>query len=96
MAIKSKLLNKYRKLFYNTDKKVSSKQFYESFTPEQRLQIFVDLFGDVREIHNELNDLKRKRKFRAKIEKLRAERGYVRKKKTPKDQAPVPVEVKRS
>jgi glycosylphosphatidylinositol transamidase (GPIT) subunit GPI8 len=71
---------------------MSTKEFLQSFSEAERLQIFTDFFGDVQDIHRELNNLKRERKYRAKVEKLRVERGYVKKKKTPISKAPVPVE----
>ena len=74
MAIKAALANKYRAAFYKIK--------LETFTKEMKESIFNDLYKDIHKMHMELNWLKDKRKQKAKIEKLRHERGYYEKKRT--------------
>lgn len=76
LAIKAKLTNKIRTTLYK--KKLSD------ISPEDKVKIFDEIFSLNREIHNELNDYKWKRKYKAAIHKARLERGYKWKKKTSK------------
>jgi hypothetical protein len=74
LAIKARVLNKFRKLFY--------KEQLKNFPDTLKIEIFNQLFSEVRAAHNELVEYKSKRKYRAEIEAKRVARGYKAKKKT--------------
>jgi hypothetical protein len=74
MAIKARVYNKIRKALY--------KQGLEKFTSENKVTFFDELFKENQEAHNELNNLKRKRKDKAFVQAERVKRGYKPKRKT--------------
>jgi hypothetical protein len=83
LAIKATVFNKLRaNLFEKTEgfkpKKVDEFKAIMKGTP------LYDLIDDVREAHNLLNNLKRKRKARHQVELARQKRGYKAKRKTSK------------
>jgi hypothetical protein len=65
LAIKARVFNVFRVKFFN--KKL------EEFTEKEKVEVFNELFSQVKEAHNELNNYKRKRQYKAKIEALRQE-----------------------
>lgn len=74
MAIKARVYNKIRTALY--------KKRLEDISDKEKLEYFEQFFLLNREAHQELNRIKRKRKYRAQIHKARVERGYKFRKKT--------------
>lgn len=66
MGIKARVTNVIRTDIY--DKRV------EQFSDKQKIEYFNKWFSLTKEAHTELNNYKTKRKYKAKVEKLRLER----------------------
>lgn len=76
LAIKARLANHIRKTLYN-------KKNLEQFNQAEKVDFFNDVWAKYLDMHSELNDYKAKRKAKAEIQRLRKERGYKAKKKSP-------------
>lgn len=74
MGIKCRVANNLRAAFYKKEK--------ESFSAEEKANMFDHIYDDVAKMHTELNNYKAKRKFKANVAKERELRGYVPTKKT--------------
>lgn len=74
MAIKARMANAIRVALYKKPIDISDKE---------KLALFEQIYNLNRDMHWELLAYKSKRKRKAAIQKLREERGYKKKKKTP-------------
>jgi len=85
LAIKARVYNKVRKFLYKRPLEetiVTRNNGLQVLTDKEKIAFFDELYKENAAAHSELNSLKSKRKFRAKVDKLRAEKGHCPKIKT--------------
>lgn len=76
MAIKARVANLIRTTLYEfgtTDWEIKYRN-KKKLTEADKIRIFDEIFAANAEMHSELNAYKQKRKFKAKVEKLRLEK----------------------
>jgi hypothetical protein len=75
LAIKARVYNQIRQAFFKGRmRRWQQEETLKSFTPEDKIKFFDELFAMNWEAHWELNDYKRKRQDKAEILRLREER----------------------